>query len=173
MKKPSLKRAWSRPLADLVGPAIHPVLARQGFGQSDVILNWDDIVGERLAAFSQPIKLHWPPRPFGAHPDVPPLPATLVIRVDGGFALELQHMADVLTERINAHLGWRCIGKLALKQGPIDRLPRTKSRRAVVTEAALASAAPFAEGVADERLRAALTRLGAHVLGRETAMDRT
>ena len=57
------KEPWSRPLADLVGPIIDPVLAKRGFGQSDVILYWDEIVGERLAAMSQPLRLNWPPRP--------------------------------------------------------------------------------------------------------------
>ncbi|WP_246725414.1 DUF721 domain-containing protein [Beijerinckia sp. L45] len=169
MKRPSRKRSWSQPLADLVGAAIHPVLARQGFGQSDVILNWDDIVGERLAANSQPIKLQWPPRPPGRHPDAPPQSATLQIRVESGFALELQHMADVLIDRINAHLGWRCVGRLAFKQGPIDRLARIKSPRGTVTEAQMAAAAPLTVGVADDALRAALTRLGAHVLSRDVA----
>lgn len=37
---------WSRPLADLVGPIIDPVLAKRAFGQPDVILCWDEIVGE-------------------------------------------------------------------------------------------------------------------------------
>ncbi|MGD0634805.1 MAG: DciA family protein [Beijerinckiaceae bacterium] len=179
MKKPSRKRAWSQPLADLVGAAIHPVLARQGFGQSDVILNWDDIAGERLSANSQPIKLQWPPRPPGRHPDAPPQPATLVIRVEGAFAIELQHMADVLIDRINAHLGWRCVGRLQFKQGPIDRLARAKGKRGILSETQLAAAAPFAEGVADERLRAALTKLGAHVIknqdvtGRDSSTDQS
>ena len=163
MKKPSRKRSWSQPLADLVGAAIHPVLARQGFGQSDLILNWDDIVGARLAANSQPIKLQWPPRPPGRHPDAPPQPATLAIRVEGAFALELQHRADVVIERINAHLGWRCVGRLAFKQGPIDHLARSRTPRPTVSEADLAAAAPHAAAIADADLRAALTRLGAHV----------
>ena len=42
-------RAWSRPLADLVGAIVDPVFAKQGFSESDLILHWDDIVGERLA----------------------------------------------------------------------------------------------------------------------------
>ncbi len=166
MKKPSRQRTWSQPLADLVGAAIHPVLARQGFGQSDVILNWDDIAGARLAANSQPIKLQWPPRPAGRHPDAAPQPATLLIRVESGFALELQHMAGVLIERINAHLGWRCVGRLAFRQGPIDRLPRRVDRGGGLSAEVLAAAAPLTDGVADEALRAALTRLGAHVLSR-------
>lgn len=149
------------------------MLTRQGFGQSDVILHWDDIAGARLAANSQPIKLQWPPRPQGRHPDAVPQPATLLIRVESGFALELQHMTGVLIDRINAHLGWRCVGRLAFRQGPIDRLHRVRGRRGVLTAETMAAASPFADGVADEGLRTALTRLGAHVLGRESAARRS
>ena len=80
------KEPWSRPLADLVGPIIDPVLAKRGFGQSDVILYWDEIVGARLASMSQPVKLNWPPRPRGAGGGS--APASLVVRVESGFALE-------------------------------------------------------------------------------------
>jgi hypothetical protein len=102
-----------------------------------------------------------------------------VIRVEGAFAIELQHMADVLIDRINAHLGWRCVGRLQFKQGPIDRLARAKGKRGILSETQLAAAAPFAEGVADERLRAALTKLGAHVIknqdvtGRDSSTDQS
>ena len=139
------------------------MLARQGFSESDLILHWDDIVGERLAANSRPIKLTWPPRPAGRHPDVTPQPATLVIRVEGGFALELQHMADQVLARINAHLGWRCVGRLMFKQGPIERGDVRAARRAVPTPAALAAAAARVTGIEDEALRNALARLGAQV----------
>lgn len=166
MKKPARQRPWSQPLADLVGAAIHPVLARQGFGQSDVILNWDDIAGARLAARSQPVKLQWPPRPAGRHPEAAPQPATLVIRVENAFAIELQHMADVLIDRINSHLGWRCVGRLQFKQGPIERLEQRPRRGNAPDAARLAAAAPYGDGVENEALRDALIKLGAQVARR-------
>ena len=157
------RKTWSRPLADLVGSVIDPVFAKQGFSESDLILHWDDIVGERLAAASRPIKLQWPPRPAGRHPDAAPQPATLVIRVESGMALELQHSADQVLARVNAHLGWRCIGKLSFRQGPIERSERAALRRRAPGAAALAAASKRVQGVEDEALRAALARLGAHV----------
>src|SRR5438552_12636848 len=93
------KNSWSRPLAEFVQTAIDPVVTRQGFGQSSFILFWDDIVGERFAAISQPGKLQWPPRGRDRAADNGMAPATLVIRVETGFALELQHLAPVLIER--------------------------------------------------------------------------
>ncbi|MGO9674637.1 MAG: DUF721 domain-containing protein [Methylocella sp.] len=155
------KEPWSRPLADLVGPIIDPVLAKRGFGQSDIILYWDEIVGERLAAMSQPLKLNWPPRRAGADSFAP---AALVVRVETGFALELQHLAGAVIARVNAHLGWRCVDRLVLKQGPVE--PRPPARRPPAPpDPAILQAAEAAVGQIDnEALRAALTRLGANVL---------
>lgn len=160
------KGPWSRPLADLIGPAINPVLARRGFGQSDLILFWDDIVGERLAAMSQPIKLQWPVRDRaqdGGHSS-----ATLIVRVETGFALELQHLSGAVIDRVNAHLGWRCVSRLSLKQGPVERRSNAKPVRPPLDPAAAKAAEELVCDVADEALRLALARLGARVLTRST-----
>lgn len=140
------------------------MLARQGFSESELILNWDDIVGPRLAANSRPIKLQWPPRPPSRAPDAPAPTATLVIRVEGAFALDLQHRADQLLARINGHFGWRCIGKLAFRQGPLGHTPKRRARGQPPSPAVLAAAAAQVGAVEDDALRTALARLGAHIL---------
>jgi hypothetical protein len=158
------KRPWSQPLADLVAKAIDPVLVRQGFGESSLILHWEDIVGERLAAMTQPIKLQWQRRGQNYDPEGSFEPTSLVVRVETGFALELQHLSGVVIERVNAHLGWRCVGRLLLKQGPIDRLSRAKPPRPALDPATTKVAEQMVTGIADDGLRQALTRLGARVL---------
>jgi hypothetical protein len=163
----SRQRSWSRPLADLVGAAIDPVLARQGFGESDLILYWEDIVGGRLAAMSEPIKLRWPPRGTGRQ-NQSPEPATLVVRVESGFALEMQHLTGAVIERVNAHLGWHCVGRIALKQGPLTRKGAGKAPRRPPSAALLAAAEAQVSGIEAVDLRQALARLGAHVLARSS-----
>ena len=150
------------PLADLVGGAVDPLLAKQGFGQSSLILHWGDIVGERLAACSEPIKLQWPARPVQRFPESVE-PATLVLRVAGGMAIEIQHVAPLLIERVNAHLGWRAVGRLAIRQGPLTKGTGPK-RVAPPDPQALSLAREATEGVEDEGLREALVRLGARAL---------
>jgi hypothetical protein len=160
---PPKKYSKPVPLADLVGGAVDPLLAKQGFGQSSLLLHWDAIVGERLGACSEPIKLQWPKRPVQRLPDASVEPATLVLRVTGGMAIEIQHMAPQLIERVNAHLGWRAVGRLAIRQGPLEkRLAR--ARIAAPDAAAMAEAAKATEGVEDADLRKALTLLGARAL---------
>jgi hypothetical protein len=168
---PRPQRSRPRPLADLIGAAVDPVLAKQGFGESSLILHWDDIVGERVAACSEPIKLQWPPRAAKTPNNAPLEPATLILRVAGAMALEIQHMAPVLVERVNAHLGWRAVGRLAIRQGPLTRA-RRPGKRPPPDAAALARAGVAAEGVEDPRLRDALTLLGARALGGPAKRDR-
>jgi hypothetical protein len=160
---PPKKHSKPVPLADLVGGAVDPLLAKQGFGQSSLLLHWDAIVGERLGACSEPIKLQWPKRPVQRLPDSSVEPATLVLRVTGGMAIEIQHMAPQLIERVNSHLGWRAVGKLAIRQGPLEKR-FARARIASPDAGALAEAAKATEGVEDEALRKALTLLGARAL---------
>jgi hypothetical protein len=158
------KIPWSQPLANLIQTAIDPVLRRQGFGPSGLVLFWDDIVGERLAAMSRPVKVRWPVRQIGRAAENDPAPATLIVRVETGFALELQHLAPIVIERVNAHFGWRCVSRLLLKQGPVAAPPLARHGTRPFDKAAEAAAETIVGSVMDEPLRLALTRLGARVL---------
>ena len=166
-------RYGGRPLADWVEGCIAPALARFGFGQADIVSGWADIAGPRVSAFAEPVEIKWPRRgaatkpgsgrDMSADPSARP-PATLVVRVEGAHALELQHLAPLLIERINTHLGWRCIGKLALRQAPlVGRSPRPTPVPPPAA-AALARARDLTGDIADPDLRAALARLGARTL---------
>jgi hypothetical protein len=158
------KIPWSQPLADVVQTAIDPVLARQGFGQTSLVLFWDEIVGERLAGVSRPVKLQCLARRHDRAAEDESAPATLIVRVETGFALEMQHLASIVIERVNAHFGWRCVSRLVLMQGP---LPARSSIRRVVRQpdkAAEMAAETIVGNRVDEPLRQALTRLGACVL---------
>jgi hypothetical protein len=162
MRRP---RPLARPLADLLDACLGPALAAQGFAASDVITAWPEIVGERLAAFTQPMKIEWRRRGFGADPETRPEPATLVVRVESAFALEMQHVAPLVMERVNAHYGWRCIGRIVLKQGPVRREVRTPRVIPPLAEAERRQVVAAIEPIADENLKAALDRLGQAVVG--------
>ncbi len=162
-----------RPLADLIESCLTPSLAAQGFATSDVITAWPEIVGERLAARTHPVKIEWKRKGPGLDPHTRPEPATLVIRVESAFALEMQHLAPVVVERINAHYGWRCVGRILLKQGPVrrDLPPRREAPELGDAERQRIGAA--VEAIADGDLKAALDRLGQAVVGAQKGTGRT
>lgn len=153
--------ARMKPLADLVDGLVGPAFAAQGFASSDILAAWPDLVGPRLARVCQPQRLEWPRRRRGE--DGPPDPAVLILRVEGAFALEIQHIAPVLVERINAHYGWRCVGRILLKQGRVRPRPGAPGVP-VPSPEARAKVDAALDGIETERLRAALDRLGVAVV---------
>jgi hypothetical protein len=155
--------ARTRPLADLLDACLGRSLQAQGFAASDILVAWADIVGQRLADSCQPLRLEWP-RGRRLDRDARPEPASLVVRVEGAFALEMQHLAPLIIERVNAHYGWRCVGRLVLKQGPVRRAPpRARSTLPLSTEDRERVRAATSD-VAEDGLRSALERLGAAVV---------
>lgn len=161
---PPRRKASAKALADFLPDALDPLVARLGMSQATLVLDWAEIVGERLAAVCEPARLRWPPRGPKSDPTKAAEPATLLLRVAPGMGLEIQHLAPMLIERVNAHLGWRCVGKIALRAEPFTPKRKALPRRTAPDPRARAEAEKLAEGIEDEALRAALTRLGTAAL---------
>lgn len=147
----------AKALAELIEDCIAPALAAQGFAGRAIVTLWPEIVGERLATRSRPLKIDWPKR--RPAPGETADPATLVVRVESAFALEMQQVGPLVVERVNTHLGWRAVGKLVLKQGPVA-VAVTKRPQPKLDEATAAAVDRQVAGVEDEGLREALARLG-------------
>ena len=96
-----------------------PSLRKRGFAQGRLITEWPAIAGDLLARETVPQKLVFP---RGSKGD-----GTLHLRVSSGFALELQHIAPQLIERINGFFGYRAVADLRFQQGPVP--PKCKPRR--------------------------------------------
>ena len=152
-----------RQLSEFTPKALSSAAAKLGFGESDIILHWTDIAGERLAEVSEPQRLRWPVQPANRQPGVNPEPAALVLQVEGAFAIEFQHLAPILIERINTRLGWRCVGRILLRQGPIRRRPKGRGRIPAPTAEAISMASQHTRDIKSDALREALNRLGARM----------
>jgi hypothetical protein len=150
----------------LLAGVVEPTLAARGLGQMSLIADWPAIVGADIARYAQPAQIQWPPRGGKQNP-AEAAPATLVLRIDPAFALEAQHAAQIVIARVNAHLGWRCIGRIAFRQAPLAETRRPRRAAPAPSEASQARAATLAAPIADEELRAALTRLGARAIDSE------
>ena len=163
MKAP---RRGAKPLDALMPGVIGAALAARGIGEASLIADWPAIVGEAIARYARPQQLQWPPRPEKRDPQAPLAPATLILRVDGAFALEAQHAAAVIVERVNAHLGWRCVAKIAFRQGPLPPLKTKRKPPPPPAAAAEAAAREATAAIGDDALREALTRFGARAIDR-------
>ena len=151
----------ARPLADLVGPCLTAAFKRHGFASTEIVTHWEDIVGVEIAAHSEPIRITWPRQGETADADEPE-PATLVLRCQGPAAIEIQHLAGVIVERVNRFLGWRAIDRVALRQAPLARRAKARPPPAIDADEARRIAERMTD-ITDENLRAALGRLGAAI----------
>jgi len=148
--------------------------SRHGFAEPEALLHWPEVVGDRLAGLCQPVKVSYP-RDRNLTP-------TLVVLAEGARAPEVEHLGPRIVERVNQFYGYRAIGRLKVTQttGPGGRAGFAEAPApflALGEEAAEpdadaeARAAEMARGVENEGLRAALTRMGAHVLARGRNRD--
>src|SRR5262245_29366746 len=156
-----------------------PALTRKafekyGFSTAALVTDWGTIAGRELAASTAPERLKWPraQAPTDAEGGAAQARrgATLILRVDGGRSLDVQHKARQIIERINAYFGYAAVAELRIVQGPVgaERSGARAGPNGPNGPMALAprpAARPFAEvaEVADPGLRDALARLGAEV----------
>jgi len=155
MNKPS--RSFAKPLRDLVAKAVGETFRKQGFASAELVTRWTEIVGADIAARSEPIKIQWVRPADGDERE----PGTLILRVEGPAAIEIQHSTGVICERVNQFLGWRAIARVALRQAPLRRAARKATRAG--DPAAVARLAASLPDIADDDLRQALARLGVAV----------
>ena len=154
-KPPSSKPRWGRPrsLREALSKAMKGPFAKRGFSQTEILSRWPSIVGPMLAQHSCPERLTFErDRASGA---------ALLVRVEGAFGLELQHLAPQVIERINTYFGYRAVARLSILQGPIPK--RTRRAAKAMRELTPAEEKSVADAVAatrDPELAKALTNLG-------------
>jgi hypothetical protein len=147
-----------RSLADLAAGFMADAFMKQGFASTELVTRWRDIVGPEIGAHTEPVKLQWQRATNGDQAE----PATLVLRVEGPAAIEIQHQSNVILEQVNRYFGWQAVGRIALRQAPLSR-HAAKSSAPKIDSAEAERVAANLTAVTDEDLRNALGRLGAAV----------
>src|SRR5690606_9586057 len=123
---------------------------------------WTEIVGEKIAARCEPVKLI---KARGS------TPTALEVRVAGAAAALIQHQAAEILARVNLFLGDGTVTRLRIVQGPLRAQPAAAAKPVRRRSAPLDAAkeAELAEGLAeapDGPLKSALLELGRGVLRR-------
>lgn len=169
-------RGFQRPAATAKA-RLGAVAAKKGFAEPDVLLRWAEAVGPHLASLCQPVKVSY----GGA------IGATLLVKVDGGHAPEVEHQAPRIIERINSFYGYRAISRLKLTQatGLSGRAtgfaedaarfdgPPPSRRGAAPDPGAVQKAKALTSDIRDPDLRAALSQMSAWILSKPTPDRRT
>ncbi len=148
------RRGGVRGLAGLLAPLLSPAARRRGFAETTILTEWSRVVGAGFAARCQPVRID--------HPRGGRRGGTLLLRATGGAALELQHAAPQLLERINTHFGYPAVARLRFIHAPPPRMrPRPPAPPArELSPAERRELAALTGAIAEPGLREALLALG-------------
>lgn len=152
--------------ARLVAKIVDPAFRRQGFAEAEALTRWAEIVGKDLARLATPEKL--------AFRRGSPAGGTLHVRASGPAAVELQHMAPTIIERMNTYYGYRAVERLHIVQGPaMTARTRLAPETPVLPAETRARIDRTVAGTRHDGLRSALQRLGTSVLARDQGRPRS
>lgn len=154
-----VRRGGMRALSYLAPGLTDPLFRKRGFVEGRIPRDWAQIVGADLAQACAPESLNFPRgRRDGA---------TLKIIALPGRALEIQHLAPQIIERVNGHFGWAAVARMTIRQGLLPAPP--KSRRPTLRPLAEREKTAVRDrvvGVHDVDLRDRLRALGEAVTAR-------
>jgi hypothetical protein len=157
--KPEKRRGGPpRAIAGHVSALTRQALGKRGLAEANLLADWPTIIGTEQAQICQPDRLTFP---RGERRD-----GTLHLRVAPVAALELQHDAPRLIERINSYFGYAAIAELRLVQTPLKNqktAPPLHPKKGP-DRGQLSQLADRLESVKDPEMRLTLNRLGVAIL---------
>ncbi len=136
-------RRWTvLPLAQLLPSLTKPAYRRRSPATATLLADWPVIVGPAIAAQTEPRRLS---------------AGQLTIACAGPVAMELQHLAPQLIERINAHAGQTLVERIRFTQSALNPRPTPPARTLpAIAPEPLPDMAPGELSDALARLRAAI-----------------
>eukprot|EP01013_Petalomonas_cantuscygni_P014766 TRINITY_DN30267_c0_g1_i1.p1 TRINITY_DN30267_c0_g1~~TRINITY_DN30267_c0_g1_i1.p1 ORF type:complete len:174 (-),score=26.63 TRINITY_DN30267_c0_g1_i1:5-526(-) len=164
-RKHSTTRGFAR--ADrLLKGQIRSATEAKGFAETRLLTRWSEVAGADMAAISRPVEVSYGRGGMGA---------TLTLLTTGAQAPMLEMQLPRLLDKVNACYGYRAIARIRLTQtaptgfseGQADFSPAPKTVKPEPDPAAKGRAAETAQDISDDRLRAALSALGANVISRQ------
>jgi len=153
-----------RPAGALIAPQMRAAAARRGYAEARLKALWVEIAGPEVAAIARPVRLATVRGPAGG---------LLTLGVPGGFGPQVQMLAPLIRERVNAALGPGSVGRVQIVQAAgFAEAPATYGAAPQRPEPPAPPAAVMAEvaaelsSIGDPELRAALETLARNVLSR-------
>lgn len=151
------RRGWARAIAAEVPRIAATALGKRGFGEAQLVTQWEAVIGPELAEKLSPDRLSFV---RGERSE-----GTLRLRVASAFAVEAQHYEPVIIERINGFFGYRAVARIVLVQGPAKNAPPRAKPLRPLSVAEQSGLDQRLAALPDSELRDALRRLGTAVIG--------
>ncbi len=152
---PRYRRRGPLPVAQDVTSLLQHHLKARGFSQIELVTRWPEIAGGNLSAHCFPSKLS--AASAGG--------ATLTLVANDRAALELQHQAPKLIDKINTYFGRTLVSKIKVVAGDVAKPVVTRPGPRPLSVREETELRAWTSSVEDPILRDALTRLGRNALG--------
>lgn len=155
------RRLELKPLGKTLDGLTRKAFTKFGFADDHVLKRWSEIVGPQMARLTSPERLSRPVKGTGkgTHSG-----SVLTVRVAGAAALEMQHMAPQLVDKINSFYGRPVVGRLKLVQGPLPDKPKSRSHPKRTTPLPAVDTARYR--IDDPELAGALARFEAAIMAK-------
>jgi hypothetical protein len=140
--------AGPRPVGAILPGVARKVYRKQTPAAAQIQLDWEVIVGPKVAAMTVPRRLDR---------------GTLTVACSGAAAMSLHYVGQELINRINTHLGGQPVQALKFTQAG---MPRSRAPVAAPAPEAVPEAEAAVADLPDGPLRSALASLGRVVIGR-------
>lgn len=163
MVKPAINKRFksARRVSTVLPAAARKVFREYGFAEDALIRRWQEIIGQKLADLTLPLKLTYG-KEKGERV------ATLHLLVESGAALEVQHQIPLLIEKLNIFYGYKAIGRIAIIQGGPKTIKKPKKAKTTLPDpAAVKQMELWTKAMKDSGLKETLIRLGVEVLSTE------
>ena len=145
------------------------MLGKNGFVELDIITNWSDIAGEKLAAYSCPQSIDFK---RGQRSN-----GILNIAVDNGaFALEIMHKKQNIIEKINTYFGYGAVSDLRILQinnpnTESKTSPSTGKKKTLVTLTEQNYIEKQTSDIKNPQLKLTLQKLGNNIFSQDKEKD--
>lgn len=96
-------------LAQTLMPLTRKILGKNGFTETDIITNWENIISEQLAQYCSPLKIEFPR-------DKKNNGRLLLMVTSGAFALEISHKEKYILDKINTYFGYNAVSSIKILQ---------------------------------------------------------
>lgn len=151
--------------AALVQTRIRSASEKRGFAVTRLLTHWPEVVGDSTAQIATPVNVSYGRGGMGA---------TLTLLTTGAQAPMLEMQKDQIRDKVNACYGYRAIARVRITQtaptgfadGRVAFAPAPK-RVTQPSADVICKATALCENIDSDDLRAALARLGSHVLAKQ------
>ncbi|MBL0370872.1 DUF721 domain-containing protein [Rhizobium sp. KVB221] len=162
----TFQRKGAFQISEVANRLIDPVLARKAGINTALIGSWDEIAGADFADCTRPEKITWPRRNADLTSESAGVePGVLTIACEGARALFLTHAQGELIQRINGFFGYPAIRQIRIVQKPVAPLHKHRRKLRPLSKTEAIRLSEMTTEIENDKLKAALDRLGRAVIG--------